>query len=99
MFEDPVTEAIAPGYFEVVDVPMDYATVEKKVEEQVYKDKEQVSSLGKVCSDKVTVDGMAFRDGQEVNQRELLYVAPITDWFISGWCSIIIINSYTINFF
>lgn len=42
MFEDPVTEAIAPGYFEVVDKPMDYATVEKKVEEQTYKDKDEV---------------------------------------------------------
>lgn len=42
MFEDPVTEAIAPGYFEVVDKPMDYVTVEKKVEEQVYSSKEEV---------------------------------------------------------
>lgn len=45
IFEDPVTETIAPGYFEVVDKPMDYVTVEKKVEEQVYKSKEEVSWL------------------------------------------------------
>lgn len=43
MFEEPVTESIAPGYFEVVDKPMDYQTVEKKVEEQVYKSKDEVS--------------------------------------------------------
>ena len=42
VFEEPVTEAIAPGYFEVVDKPMDYTTVEKRVEEQEYKDKEEV---------------------------------------------------------
>lgn len=45
MFEEPVTEAIAPGYFEVVDKPMDYTTVEKKVDEQSYKTKEEVSVL------------------------------------------------------
>ena len=43
VFEDPVTESIAPGYFEIVDKPMDYSTVEKKVEEQVYKSKDEVS--------------------------------------------------------
>ncbi len=43
VFEEPVTEAIAPGYFEVVDKPMDYQTVEKKVEEQVYKSKDEVT--------------------------------------------------------
>lgn len=42
VFEDPVTEAIAPGYFEVVTNPMDYTTVEKKIEDQVYKEKEEV---------------------------------------------------------
>ena len=46
VFEEPVTEAIAPGYFEVVDKPMDYTTVEKKVEEQVYKGKDEVRRLG-----------------------------------------------------
>jgi len=44
VFEEPVTEAIAPGYFDIVDKPMDYLTVEKKVEEQGYKDKDEVSS-------------------------------------------------------
>ena len=42
MFEEPVTEAIAPGYFEVIDKPMDYVTVGKKIEEQSYKSKEEV---------------------------------------------------------
>ena len=42
VFEDPVTEVIAPGYFEVVDKPMDYVTVEKKLEEQAYKSKDEV---------------------------------------------------------
>lgn len=46
MFEDPVTEAIAPGYFEVVDKPMDYSTVEKKVEDQTYQDKDEVREAG-----------------------------------------------------
>lgn len=45
VFEEPVTEAIAPGYFEVVDKPMDYTTVEKKVEEQVYKGKDEVRGI------------------------------------------------------
>ena len=42
VFDEPVTEAIAPGYFEVVTDPMDYVTVEKKLEEHVYKDREEV---------------------------------------------------------
>lgn len=42
VFEDPVTEAIAPGYFEVVSKPMDYVTIEKKLEEQAYKSKDEV---------------------------------------------------------
>ena len=49
MFEEPVTEAIAPGYFEVVDKPMDYQTVEKKVEEQAYKSKEEVTTTEMVA--------------------------------------------------
>ena len=42
MFEEPVTEAIAPGYFEVVTEPMDYMTVEKKLEEHAYKQRDGV---------------------------------------------------------
>ena len=42
MFEDPVTEAIAPGYFDVIDKPMDYCTVEKKLEASQYKNKQEV---------------------------------------------------------
>lgn len=44
VFEDPVTEAIAPGYFDVVEKPMDYATVEKKLEASEYHAKEEVGS-------------------------------------------------------
>ena len=49
MFEEPVTESIAPGYFDVVSKPMDYSTIEKKIESNNYKSKEEVrgcSSLG-----------------------------------------------------
>ena len=42
IFEDPVTEDIAPGYFEIVSQPMDFATVEKKLEHREYVTKEQV---------------------------------------------------------
>jgi len=45
VFEEPVTEAIAPGYFEVVSEPMDYVAVEKKLEEHSYSDREEVSNL------------------------------------------------------
>ncbi len=43
VFEEPVTESIAPGYFDVVDKPMDYSTIEKKIEINNYKSKEEVS--------------------------------------------------------
>lgn len=43
VFEEPVTEAIAPGYFEIVTKPMDYVTVEKKLEEHAYKDRVEVN--------------------------------------------------------
>lgn len=42
MFEDPVTESIAPGYFDVVNKPMDYSTIEKKIEANNYRNKEEV---------------------------------------------------------
>ncbi len=50
VFEEPVTEAIAPGYFEIVSKPMDYLTVEKKLEDHVYKDREEVRMLLRLCS-------------------------------------------------
>ena len=37
-----MTESIAPGYFDVVDKPMDYSTIEKKIEANNYKSKEEV---------------------------------------------------------
>lgn len=43
VFEDPVTESIAPGYFDVVEKPMDYSTIEKKIETNGYKTKDEVS--------------------------------------------------------
>ena len=43
IFEEPVTEDIAPGYFDVVEKPMDFATVEKKLERREYLSTEQVS--------------------------------------------------------
>ncbi len=42
IFEEPVTEDIAPGYFEVVNTPMDFQTVEKKMETGQYTTREQV---------------------------------------------------------
>ena len=44
MFEKPVTEDIAPGYFKVIIEPMDYITVEKKLDEQFYSQTNDVSS-------------------------------------------------------
>ena len=45
VFEDPVTEAIAPGYFDVIEKPMDFCTVEKKLEGSQYKAKQEVGVL------------------------------------------------------
>lgn len=42
IFEDPVSDSIAPGYSEVIDTPMDYSTVEKRIESNQYQDKDQV---------------------------------------------------------
>lgn len=43
-----MTESIAPGYFEVIDIPMDYSTVEKRVESNYYQDKDQVRLLHEI---------------------------------------------------
>jgi hypothetical protein len=42
VFEEPVSEDIAPGYFDVVEIPMDFQTVEKNVEAGLYTTKEKV---------------------------------------------------------
>lgn len=43
VFEEPVTEDIAPGYFDVVSKPMDFLTVEKNIEKGTYTTKDQVT--------------------------------------------------------
>ena len=35
-FREPVTEAIAPGYFDVIKCPMDFSTIFKKLDEKRY---------------------------------------------------------------
>ena len=42
VFEEPVSEDIAPGYFDVVEKPMDFQTIEKKIENLEYTMKDQV---------------------------------------------------------
>jgi len=36
-FRQPVTEAIAPGYFDIIKYPMDFSTIIKKLDENQYK--------------------------------------------------------------
>ena len=36
-FRLPVTEAIAPGYFDIIKYPMDFSTIFKKLDENQYK--------------------------------------------------------------
>lgn len=45
VFEEPVTEDIAPGYFDVVSKPMDFVTVEKNIEKGAYTTKDQVTMV------------------------------------------------------
>lgn len=42
IFEDPVTESIAPGYHEQISIPMDYSTVESRLEKKHYSTREEV---------------------------------------------------------
>jgi hypothetical protein len=42
VFEDPVTESIAPGYHEQISMPMDYSTVESRLEKRHYSTREEV---------------------------------------------------------
>jgi E1A/CREB-binding protein len=35
-FREPVTEAIAPGYFKIIKHPMDFSTMFKKLDENQY---------------------------------------------------------------
>lgn len=41
IFEDPVTESIAPGYHEQISMPMDYVTVESRLEKKHYTTREE----------------------------------------------------------
>jgi hypothetical protein len=41
VFEDPVTESIAPGYHEQISMPMDYSTVESRLEKRHYSTREE----------------------------------------------------------
>ena len=41
-FREPVTEAIAPGYFSIIKYPMDFSTIFKKIEENQYQTPFQV---------------------------------------------------------
>ena len=58
VFEEPVTESIAPGYHEQISVPMDYSTVESRLEKKHYSTRLEVgercvmadSSKPLVCS-------------------------------------------------
>ena len=43
VFEEPVTESIAPGYHELISMPMDYSTVESRLEKKHYSNREEVS--------------------------------------------------------
>ena len=46
VFEDPVTESIAPGYHEQISMPMDYSTVESRLEKKHYSTREEVRGEG-----------------------------------------------------
>ena len=46
VFEDPVTEAIAPGYHEQISIPMDYSTVESRLEKKHYNTRAEVRDEG-----------------------------------------------------
>ena len=35
-FADPIDETIAPKYFEIIDKPMDFSTIDDNIEENVY---------------------------------------------------------------
>ena len=43
MFEEPVTESIAPGYHDMISMPMDYSTVESRLEKKHYTSRAEVS--------------------------------------------------------
>lgn len=63
MFEEPVTEDIAPGYTEIIDTPMDYLTIERKIEKSEYTTKEQV------CNS-LRVNVIGREDRERENERE-----------------------------
>lgn len=54
LFVDPVTEAIAPGYHDVIKHPMDIVTVEKKLRNEEYPNKVNIYSLHLCSANSVT---------------------------------------------
>jgi hypothetical protein len=44
IFADPVTEAIAPGYFALIKRPMDLSTIQSKINKGLYQSKEDMSN-------------------------------------------------------
>lgn len=54
VFEDPVTESIAPGYHEQISMPMDYSTVETRLEKKHYSTRAEVSGCLTIPASSVT---------------------------------------------
>ena len=72
VFEDPVTEAIAPGYHEQISMPMDYSTVESRLEKKHYTTRQEV------------LEGVAaLTNGFSLSLRLTYNLSSITVWSIT----------------
>ncbi len=84
-FRQPVTEAIAPGYFDIIKYPMDFSTISKKFDENQYTTPFQFcEDIWLVFNNTWTFNKKTqkvYKAGLKVNQHQIKFSLHIVFFF------------------